>query len=106
MTIQIKPGAVIVGSNEVNAIISGVHRIHAEHNPPYDVVITAGVDGNHTLAPRKSRHYTLEALDFSFRHIREDHREPMWGKIRGILGDKDYDFVKHTTHWHIEYDPK
>jgi len=72
------------------------------------VTITSGVDGKHSYA---SSHYLGYAVDLRTRY---DDRSEQWSKgvknhlvqeLKSRLG-ADFDVVMHSTHIHLEYQPK
>jgi hypothetical protein len=75
----------------------------------YDFVITSTDDGNHST---RSKHYPhnnasgkCEAIDIRTRHIPTDLKRPLHIIVASMIG-ADYDAVLHSTHLHIEFDPK
>lgn len=65
-----------------------------------DLTITAGLDGVHRTA---SLHYIGAAMDIRTRNLSD--ADEVFEKIKGRLSPC-YDVVKHSTHIHIEYQPK
>ena len=72
------------------------------------VTITSGVEGNHSYS---SLHYIACAIDI---RTRFDDRSEQWSssvkkhlvqELKSRLG-ADFDVVMHSTHIHIEYQPK
>lgn len=61
-----------------------------------DLYVTAIRDGNHTFG---SFHYIGQAFDF------RKHPLITLSAIKNVLG-KDFDVIEHSTHYHVEYDPK
>ena len=100
MTIKVKPGAVLVGSNAVNIILEEVELCF--DNMGSSCTVTAGVDGTHRT---NSRHYALAAVDFRTRNLTTQQKGGLVGRVQDALGD-DYDIVLHETHLHVEHDPK
>ena len=69
-------------------------------------VITAGTDGKHM---RGSRHYIGLAIDVRTRDLHHLDIDEFASSVRGRLEDEypeEFDLVLHSTHLHIEYDPK
>lgn len=85
--------------------IADVAEVYAEYG--YQTVVTSISDGQHSA---NSFHYRGRAVDFRTKHLEGGSMGPLarqvFNKIREKLGDKDFDFVMHKTHIHIEYDPK
>ena len=75
-------------------------QIYAKYG--YDCIITSIVDGTHS---RQSLHYVGFAIDLRIRHMEEPHKEEIFKEIKKAL-TTDYDVVLHSTHIHIEYQPK
>lgn len=67
-----------------------------------ELVITSGRDGIHSAG---SLHYYGRAIDCRTRYFDEDTKERVYNELVEDLGS-DYDVIKHSTHIHIEYDPK
>lgn len=66
------------------------------------VTITAGLDGKHM---KGSKHYEGLALDLRTRYFTPQEIDQISSKLIYHFEDT-YDVVVHTTHIHIEYDPK
>jgi hypothetical protein len=64
--------------------------------------ITAGEDGKHK---HNSLHYKGLALDFRTRHVPPGLRPALAEAVRLALGPQ-FDVVLHSTHLHVEFDPK
>jgi len=69
-------------------------RVHDHYGK--DLYVTAIRDGNHMAG---SLHYNGNAFDF---RLKAYMTKPDLKKVCG----KDFDIVIHSTHVHIEYDPK
>ena len=67
------------------------------------LVITAGVDGEHMDG---SLHYQGLALDFRTRDMNEDDVKVVASNCQTLLHPLGYDVVMESDHIHIEYDPK
>ena len=65
-------------------------------------VITSCKDGQHC---RGSRHYRGDAVDIRTWYIPKNKEQYVLKELRKALGP-DYDVVLHTTHIHVEFDPK
>ena len=68
----------------------------------YQFILTAVTDGQHMEG---SKHYIGQAIDIRTRHIPEDYRKTVTDDLKRRL-TVDYDVVVHSTHCHLEYDPK
>lgn len=64
--------------------------------------ITAVFDGKHKSG---SKHYIGDAFDLRIRHLNQLQKLELFELIKNKLGKK-FDVVLHSTHIHIEYDPK
>ena len=60
-----------------------------------DLFVTAIAEGNHCPG---SLHYFYRAFDFRKNGI-------ILNEIKSELGN-DFDIIEHSTHFHVEYDPK
>jgi len=67
-----------------------------------ELVVTAGLDGEHSAG---SLHYYGLALDFRTRYFTPEVKQAVAKRLREVLG-RDYDVIEHSTHIHVEYDPK
>lgn len=74
-----------------------------------DLVVTAGVDGNHKIG---SLHYKGLAVDLRTRDLREDEKELVAVLLKERLNGQpdnfagEFDVVLERTHIHLEFDPK
>ena len=94
MTVWYKQGAIGDLSQYAQKGLGKVAGVYEEVG--CDLYITAIRDGNHKPG---SFHYTGNAFDF---------KKNEWitkEKLKKALG-LDYDVVGHSTHFHVEYDPK
>lgn len=66
-----------------------------------ELVVTSARDHIHSAG---SLHYYGRAVDLRIWGL-EDKIEAIATRLREGLG-KDYDVIVHTTHLHVEYDPK
>jgi hypothetical protein len=71
-------------------------------NNGQELVITAALDGVHM---KGSKHYEGNALDFRTRYFDSETKEKVANELRTKLPEA-YDVIVHTTHIHVEYDPK
>lgn len=98
---KIKEGASIQGLNiKMRPALISADRIWKEHGQ--ELVITAGLDGEHSAG---SLHYYGLAIDCRTRYFNENTKCLVAKKLKSSLGT-DFDIVSHSTHIHIEYDPK
>lgn len=69
-----------------------------------EIVVTAGFDGSHKIG---SKHYEGNAFDMrTWKTLYNSNQlNNLVENLRSNLGN-DYDIVLHSTHLHIEYDPK
>lgn len=67
-----------------------------------ELVITSLLDGRHM---KDSLHYKGLAVDLRTRHLLKPDRATAAARLRVALGP-EYDVVLHTTHIHVEHDPK
>ncbi len=78
-------------------IVEGIYKdFHQE------LVITAITDGKHKEG---SKHYDGDAVDTRTRYFNASEKELVYKDIKDALSD-EYDVIWHTTHFHIEFDPK
>lgn len=67
-----------------------------------ELVVTSGTDGAHSAG---SLHYYGLALDFRTRYFDDITRRKVGKELIEALGNH-YDVVIHSSHIHVEYDPK
>lgn len=67
-----------------------------------ELVVTSARDGIHSAG---SLHYYGRAVDLRTRYFSEDTLNEVVEELRSVLGE-DYDLIVHSTHLHVEYDPK
>ncbi len=94
MTVWFKQGVIGNLSQHAQKGFGKVAQLHAMADK--DLFVTSLREGNHSPG---SFHYNGNAFDF--RKIREVTK----AMIVNALG-KNYDVVEHSTHFHVEYDPK
>jgi hypothetical protein len=100
-TIQLKDGVTLAGLRpEMQHVLIVADEIWLEHGK--QVTITCHMDGGHSPT---SLHYSGYALDIRSRIFGKEEQVVVMDKLRDELG-RDYDVVLHSTHFHIEYDPK
>lgn len=70
-----------------------------------ELVVTAGLDGEHSAG---SVHYYGLALDFRTRYFDETTKKRVAEELKKVFEKTKlfYDVVSHSTHIHVEYDPK
>tara|TARA_Y100000114_G_scaffold50443_2_gene46041 strand:- start:2717 stop:3037 length:321 start_codon:yes stop_codon:yes gene_type:complete len=69
-----------------------------------DLVITSGSERSAKHSPT-SLHYSGMAVDIRTRNLPEGTKEEVYSLIKEAL-NVDYDVILHSTHIHIEYQPK
>lgn len=67
-----------------------------------ELVITGARDGMHSAG---SLHYYGFAVDLRTHYFTEDVKRSVIAELKLKLG-QDYDVITHSTHCHVEYDPK
>jgi len=73
------------------------------NNYDVELVITSVMDGQHK---RSSAHNTGRGVDVRTRNIpNDDIKQKIINDIRASLTD-EFDLVIHSTHFHLEFDPK
>ena len=98
---RLKDGVSLNGIKpDIIAVLSTAAIIWQRHGQ--ELVVTAGTDGKHSEG---SLHYVGLALDFRTRYFGLDQSFEVAADLRKALG-MDYDVVLHSSHWHVEYDPK
>lgn len=97
---KFKNGVILEVNKEISKIFPVIDQIWKDHGQ--EAVITAGIDGKHMSG---SKHYKGDAIDLRTRYFTELEVISVIGALREKLGN-DYDIVLHSTHIHIEYDPK
>ena len=97
---------------EMRKVLPNVDAIWKAYG--HEAIITAGTEcfkGNEFIHSLGSLHPFGRALDFRTFYFIKDGKIDMFMvnklaiRLRGVLG-KDYDVVVHSTHIHVEYDPK
>ena len=92
---------------EMKAVLETVHAVYSKYKQ--DPVITAGVEAfdsnNKLIHSVGSLHPFGYALDFRTRDFKGNTKGIVVYELRELLGN-DYDVILHTTHLHIEFDPK
>lgn len=98
---KIKEGANIQGLHiRMRPVLKAADKIWDDLGE--ELVITAGLDGEHSAG---SLHYYGRAVDMRTRYFDEYDKEEAANLLRRDLGE-DYDVIEHTTHIHVEFDPK
>ena len=99
--LKIKDGVSLAGlKKEMRIAIIEADDIYRAHGK--ELWITEYMGGEHS--PR-SLHYGGYALDMRTKFFGVAEAQVVAKKLQEALGD-DYDVVLHTTHLHVEYDPK
>ncbi|MFK5971273.1 MAG: hypothetical protein QM487_14300 [Candidatus Marithrix sp.] len=99
--------------SEMRQVLVAVEHIWNSYSK--EAVITAGTeafDGNDFIHSVGSLHPFGKALDFRINYFKDSNDKIdrlliniIASKLRAELGN-DYDVICHSTHIHIEYDPK
>lgn len=98
---QIKEGAIIAGLDiKMRPVLINADKIWKELGQ--ELVITAGLDGVHSAG---SLHYYGLAVDLRTRYFSEEEKEVAASRLMSDLGS-DYDVITHSSHIHVEYDPR
>jgi len=98
---QIKDGVIIAGLQiEMRKALVAADKIWKDLGE--ELVITAGLEGAHSAG---SLHYYGYALDLRSRYFDEASKMYAVDTLQTELGD-DYDVVSHSSHIHVEYDPR
>jgi hypothetical protein len=99
---QIKEGASLQGLQiEMRPVLKAADAVWKENGQ--ELVVTAGTDGTHSAG---SLHYYGRAIDLRTRYFSDEERELVFNSLKSILPDSLYDVINHSTHIHVEYDPK
>ncbi len=94
MTVWYKQGVVGDLSQHAQKGLGRVAKVYSAVGA--DLFVTSKRDGNHSAG---SFHYTGDAFDFrKTAKVTRVH-------LIDALGN-DYDVIEHSTHFHVEYDPK
>lgn len=89
------------GLDEVmRPVLAHASRVWSRHGQ--ELVVTSARDGLHSPG---SLHYYGKAVDLRTRYFGKEQVLEIAREMRDLLG-QDYDVVVHSTHLHIEYDPK
>ncbi len=99
----IKEGATIQGLDiEMRPVLIVADKIWSKYGQ--ELVITSGLDGTHSAG---SLHYYGRALDFRTHYFTDQQEiDSVFMELVAGLDGAKFDFLKHSTHIHVEYDPK
>ena len=98
---KIKDGVILAGLDiKMRPVLIAADSIWDEYGQ--ELVVTAGLDGAHSAG---SLHYYGLALDLRTRYFDDAMREVIGQDLEDRL-PIDYDVVVHSSHVHVEYDPK
>ena len=99
---KIKEGVILAGLDiKMRPVLIKADRIWFEHGQ--ELVVTSGLEGTHSAG---SLHYYGLALDFRTRYFDDKQVvEDVYDILSRSLS-VNYDVVLHSTHIHVEYDPK
>ena len=98
---EIKSGAILIGL-DINIRPALVEADRIWKATGQELVVTSGLDGTHSAG---SLHYYGRAVDFRTRYFSLEEREMVLAAMRASLSD-DFDIILHSSHMHVEYDPK
>lgn len=99
--LQIKKGVSISGMRpEILLAVNIAHAIYLFFD--FSLTITSHMDGKHSTG---SLHYVGLAVDIRTRHIPKETIPKIVTKLKASLG-LEYDVILHSTHIHIEFQPK
>jgi len=99
--LRIKDGVSLAGlKKEMRIALIEADDIWKQHGQ--DLWVTEYMGGEHSAG---SLHYGGYALDLRTRYFGDSEARVVSAKLREALGG-DYDVVLHTTHLHVEFDPK
>ena len=102
INMQIKEGVSLLGISPQIAFAIPVIQ-GCTNAQEVELVVTCATDSRHK---RGSKHYTGHAIDIRTRDMKNDLRKQQCAEeIRDCLGS-EFDVVLHSTHIHIEWDPK
>jgi hypothetical protein len=98
---QIKDGVVLAGLDiRMRPALMFADAIWKEYGQ--ELVVTSALDGVHSAG---SLHYYGLALDFRIYYFSPEEALAVSVELRECLGT-DFDVVLHSTHIHVEYDPR
>lgn len=98
---RIKDGVVMAGLDiRMRPALMFADAIWQEYGQ--ELVVTSALDGVHSSS---SLHYYGLALDFRTHYFSPEEALAVSADLRKVLGD-DFDVVLHSTHIHVEYDPR
>lgn len=99
--VQIKNGAQMIGLQiEMRPVLVIANRMWKKYKQ--ELVITEGTGGTHSAG---SLHYYGYALDFRTRYFDKPIQKKIRDELALALGSQ-YDVILHSSHIHVEYDPK
>ena len=98
---KIKDGVILAGLDiKMRPVLIIADHMWEQFNQ--ELVVTAGLDGAHSAG---SLHYYGLALDLRTRYFSDVDKKVIAESLQDSLGDK-FDVVLHSSHIHVEYDPK
>lgn len=101
---KIKDGAVIAGLDiKMRPVLIEAEKIWKRYGREEGITITSGLDGVHSAG---SLHYYGRAIDLRTRYFSESEKSVVFQELKEVLDETLYDVVSHSTHIHVEYDPK
>lgn len=98
---KVKDGVILAGLDiRMRPALMFADAIWKEYEQ--ELVVTSGLDGVHSSS---SLHYYGLALDFRTHYFSPEEALAVSVDLRECLGN-DFDVVLHSTHIHVEFDPK
>ena len=96
---KLKEGVILAGIQvQMNPVLVESEGLWEEEGQ--EVVITAGLDGEHKKSTLHSLGY---ALDLRTRYFPKENHQRIADELQRRLGD-EYDVIVHDTHIHVEWD--
>ena len=101
---EVKEGVVIAGLDlKMRPVLVEAEKIWKRYGRTEGVTVTSGLDGVHSAG---SLHYYGRALDFRTRYFSDTEKDAVFAELKEVLDGLSFDIIKHSTHIHVELDPK
>ena len=98
---RIKDGVIMAGLKiEMRKVLVSANEVWTSFGQ--SLWVTAALDGEHSAG---SLHYYGYAVDLRSRYFTDEQKLEVVKALRFKLG-ADYDIINHSSHIHVEYDPK
>ena len=98
---RIKDGVIMNGLKiEMRKVLVSANEVWTSHGQT--LWVTAALDGEHSAG---SLHYYGYAVDLRSRYFDAAEKLSVVRDLKFKLG-ADYDVISHSSHIHVEYDPK